>query len=55
MRFSLTGTMAYEIVSPILVRFFEEYPEIDLEIHVSDRFEDINRLETDVSLRWPTR
>ena len=50
-RFSLTGTMAYEIVSPILVRFFEEYPEIDLEIHVSDRFEDINRLETDVSLR----
>lgn len=51
-RFSMTGVMAYEIVSPILVRFFEEYPEIDLEIHVSDRFEDINRLETDVSLRY---
>ena len=51
-RFSLTGVMAYEIVSPILIRFFEEYPDIDLDIHVSDRFEDINRLETDVSLRY---
>ncbi len=51
-RFSLTGTMAYEIVAPILTRFFEECPEIDLEISVSDRFEDINRLETDVSLRY---
>lgn len=51
-RFSLTGVMAYDIVSPILVKFFEEYPEIDLEISVSDRFQDINRLETDVSLRY---
>lgn len=51
-RFSLTGVMAYDIVSPILVKFFQEYPEIDLEISVSDRFQDINRLETDVSLRY---
>ena len=51
-RFSLTGTMAYEIVSPILVKFFENYPGIDVEIMVSDRLEDINRLETDVSLRY---
>lgn len=51
-RFSLTGTMAYEIVAPILVRFFNHYPEIDVELLVSDRFEDINRLETDVSLRY---
>lgn len=51
-RFSLTGVMAYEIVAPILTRFFEEYPEIDLDLRVSDRFEDINRLETDVSLRY---
>ncbi len=51
-RFSLTGSMAYEIVAPILTRFFEECPEIDLEISVSDRLEDINRLETDVSLRF---
>ncbi len=51
-RFSLSGTMAYDIISPILVRFFDEYPGIDLEIRVSDRMEDINRLETDVSLRY---
>ena len=51
LRFSLTGTMAYQIVAPILVKFFEAYPEIDIDIHVSDRFEDINKLETDVSLR----
>jgi len=51
-RFSLTGTMAYEIVSPILVEFFEAYPDIDLQILVSDRFEDIRRLATDVSLQF---
>ncbi len=51
-RFSLTGTMAYDIVSPILTKFFVEYPGIDLEISVSDRFEDITRFETDVSLRF---
>ncbi|QMU58849.1 MAG: LysR family transcriptional regulator [Boseongicola sp.] len=50
-RFSLTGTMAYDIVSPILIRFFDLYPEIDINIRVSDRFDDIAKLETDVSLR----
>lgn len=53
-RLSLTGTMAYEIVAPILVEFAEWHPEIDLEIRVTDRLEDINRLETDVSLRYAT-
>ena len=51
LRFSLTGTMAYEVVAPIMLRFFERYPGIDIDIRVSDRLEDINRLETDVSLR----
>lgn len=50
-RFSITGTMAYEVVAPILVRFFDAYPEIDLQIRVSDRMDDILKLETDVSLR----
>ena len=50
-RFSLTGTMAYDIVAPILTDFFREFPEIDLQIRTTDRFEDIKRLETDVSLR----
>ena len=51
-RFSLTGTMAYDIVAPILIRFFKAYPEIDLELSVTDRIENISRLETDVSLRF---
>jgi len=51
-RFSTTGTLVYEIVSPILARFAKAYPDIDLDIRVSDRFEDINRLQTDVSLRF---
>ncbi|MGH1356750.1 MAG: LysR family transcriptional regulator [Thalassovita sp.] len=51
-RFSTTGTLVYEIAAPILARFCKAYPEIDLEVRVSDRFEDINRLQTDVSLRY---
>lgn len=51
-RFSTTGTLIYEIVSPILAKFSATYPDIDLDIRVSDRFEDINRLQTDVSLRF---
>lgn len=51
-RFSLTGTMAYEIIAPILAKFSNEFPLIDLDIRVSDQFDDINRLETDVSLRY---
>lgn len=51
-RFSTTGTLIYEIISPMVFRFSKAYPEIDLEIQVSDRFEDINRLEADVSLRY---
>lgn len=51
-RFSLTGTIAYEIAAPILVRFFEAYPAIDVQLRVTDRLENINKLETDISLRY---
>ena len=51
-RFSTTGTLIYEIVAPILARFTQKYPDIDLEITVSDGFQDINKLQTDVSLRY---
>ena len=51
-RFSVTGTMAYDIIAPMMVRFFTAYPDIDVQIQVTDRFEDINKLETDVSLRY---
>ncbi len=41
-----------KIVAPILARFSKTFPDIHLEIQVTDRFEDINRLQTDVSLRF---
>ncbi len=50
-RFSLSPMMAYDVVAPILARFFTTYPEIDIEFRLTDRKEDINRAETDVSLR----
>jgi DNA-binding transcriptional LysR family regulator len=51
LRFSVTGTMAYEVVSPILTKFAQAYPGIDIDVRVSDLIQNINRLETDVSLR----
>ena len=51
-RFSTTGTLIYEIVAPILARFCQAYPQIDLQINVTDRLEDITKLQTDVSLRY---
>ncbi len=51
-RFSTTGTLIYEIVAPILGRFCRAYPAIDLQINVTDRLEDITKLQTDVSLRY---
>ena len=53
-RFSTTGTMVDEIVAPLLARFAKTYPDIELEISVSDKLEDINRLQTDVSQRYAT-
>jgi DNA-binding transcriptional LysR family regulator len=32
-------------MAPIFARFFEAYPGIDLEIRLTDRFEDIEGLE----------
>ena len=50
-RFSLSPMMAFDVVAPILARFFKAYPAIDVEFRLTDRKEDINRAETDVSLR----
>lgn len=51
LRFSVTGTLGYEVVSPILTKFAQAFPGIDIDVRVSDLVQDINRLETDVSLR----
>ncbi len=50
-RFSVAGTLGYSVVAPILAAFFKKYPEIDVEIHVTDQMRDIRKLEADVSLR----
>ncbi|KZK97226.1 LysR substrate-binding domain-containing protein [Pseudovibrio sp. Ad26] len=49
-RFSLPPMMAFDVVAPILARFSEAYPGIDVEVRLTDEQEDINRAETDVSL-----
>ncbi|GAB5471312.1 MAG: LysR family transcriptional regulator [Rhodospirillales bacterium] len=51
-RFSTSGALSYEVLSPMFARFSRAFPDIDLQVSVSYRFEDINRLETDVSLRY---
>ena len=50
-RVSLPATIAYELFAPIFADFMSAYPNIDLQIRITDRFEDINRLETDISIR----
>lgn len=50
-RFSLPPMLAFDVVAPILTRFIKAYPGIDLDLHLTDVKEDINRAETDVSLR----
>jgi DNA-binding transcriptional LysR family regulator len=50
-RFSLTPTLAYDIVAPIVARFSDRYPEIDIELHLTSRVESIPNDETDISLR----
>ncbi len=50
-RFSVSPMMAFDVVAPILARFSTAYPDIDIEFRLTDRKEDINRAETDVSLR----
>lgn len=51
LKFSVPAAFAYEIVSPILIKFSKAFPSINIDVQVSDAVQDINRLETDVSLR----
>ncbi len=50
-RFSLSPMMSYVISVPILARFFESYPGIDVEVRLTRLNESIPHAETDVSLR----
>lgn len=50
-RLSIPTPFASLILPELLTRFEQTYPEIELHIAVTNRFEDITRAETDVSLR----
>ena len=50
-RVSMPPILAYHIMAPIFARFSEAYPNINLEIRITDQFEDIAGFETDVSIR----
>lgn len=50
-RLSLPTAMAWIVVPEILARFEQAFPDIELDIAVTNQFADINRSETDVSLR----
>lgn len=50
-RFSVTPTLAYEIVGPIIGSFHAKYPDIQIEMRITSKIESIKRAETDVSLR----
>lgn len=50
-RFSITPTLAYDFITPIIARFSDAYPDIDIELRLTSEVESINNDETDVSLR----
>ena len=52
LRFSLSGPMASDLMAPLLAKFSDLYPGINLIIHVSTEFEDPRLIKTDVSLRF---
>ncbi len=50
-RFSLSPTLAYDIVAPLVAKFSAHYPEIDIELRLTPKVESITNDETDISLR----
>ena len=50
-RLSLPPALAFDVIAPILGRFATKHPGIELETGLTNRFEDLNRAEADVSVR----
>ncbi|MES0871248.1 LysR family transcriptional regulator [Pseudovibrio sp. SCP19] len=50
-RFSLPPVLAHDIIAPIIAKFSSTYPEINVELRLTDAQESISRSETDISLR----
>ncbi len=50
-RISVDPMMGHLLMAPIIAKFCDVFPDIELEIRLTYAVEDINRLETDVSIR----
>ncbi|TQV69587.1 LysR family transcriptional regulator [Aliiroseovarius halocynthiae] len=50
-RFTLTPTLAYDVMAPIIGRFHAKYPGIDIDLSLNRNIESIPNNEADVSLR----
>ena len=50
-KFSISSAFAFDIFAPILARFSVKYPAIDVQVQITSQIADIQRAETDVSLR----
>ncbi len=50
-RVTVPPALAYDVLPPIFARFADQHPDIDLDITVTDRFQDLTRSEADVSVR----
>ena len=50
-RVTVPPSLAYNVLPPLFARFAEAHPEIELDIVVTDRVQDLARLEADVSVR----
>jgi len=50
-RVTVPPSLAYNVLPPIFARFCARHPDIELDIVVTDRIQDLARLEVDVSVR----
>ena len=51
MRITLPPSLAYVFIAPLLARFSEACPDIDLDIQINNSFQDLTKHEADVSIR----
>jgi DNA-binding transcriptional LysR family regulator len=50
-RLSVAPSLAFDVLPPILASFSEAYPDIELKVAVTNKFENLTRSEADVSIR----
>lgn len=50
-RVSMPPILAFKFITPLLAAFCRAYPEIHVDLNISNTFLNLNRLETDISIR----